>query len=145
MFLDRVRGRRAAHLFAKGKMAARFLRASTAGARACGASLASCRVRPAAGIARAGRPMSYAVTLTGTNKSAYTLPAEAKAAYKRDGYIVIHNFLTEEEVAAIEVVYDKVRGCAAPSLRQTPPTHKGGVYTAALCAVCTRRNAHARG
>ena len=82
--------------------------------------------------------MSYAVTLTGTDKSAYTLPAEAKAAYKRDGYIVIHNFLTEEEVAAIEVVYDKVRGCAAPSLRQTPPTHKGGVYTAALCAVCTR-------
>lgn len=44
----------------------------------------------------------------GIHGDEYLLPPGSKEAFERDGFIVMRNFLTEDELKPIEEVYDKI-------------------------------------
>ena len=52
------------------------------------------------------QPVVRAASSYGASGDRYAISAEAKAAFHRDGYVTLPKFLTEEELAPIEAVYN---------------------------------------
>ena len=64
--------------------------------------------KPAVSLHRIGRSARAIGYKVGTDRDNYVVPAQAKNDFHRDGYVVLRGLLTEEEVKAIETIYNKV-------------------------------------
>jgi hypothetical protein len=111
--------------------------------------------------ARVARPAAAAVLRLSARSfasgEAYTLPESAKRDFFEKGYAVLPNFLTEEEMKPIEVVYDRFMRREIPVRRRDAvwdriggagrATRNGGAasaMTASFTFVCERRASGSR-